>query len=170
MKCQCCKEQEAEWAWQPFGPGETANEYALPGSHTRGFPVVKVCDSCKRAFQTGDFPVRFEYKGFKYVAKDHNVSEVDPHLWDGGKSTFASARGDGVMIMKDAPGDSELVAIVCDDQPAFVHLFIAAPDLMAACEQVATAFEHTAEYRLDSAQHLAIASVHAALASARGER
>jgi hypothetical protein len=42
MKCQVCKQEQAEWAWQPFGPNETPDSYTLIGSHYRGFPVIKV--------------------------------------------------------------------------------------------------------------------------------
>jgi hypothetical protein len=74
MKCQCCKNEEATWAWQPFGLGETT-VFTLPGNHHRGFPVIKVCDKCKVAFQSGRSEVTFTYKKVRYVGKDHKVEQ-----------------------------------------------------------------------------------------------
>src|SRR5438874_46670 len=75
-KCQCCHEQEASYAWQPFGPSEdNVATFTLLGNHYRGFPAIKVCYSCKSAFETGDFPVRFTYKNFHYIGQNHEVRE-----------------------------------------------------------------------------------------------
>lgn len=63
-KCKICKSRDAEWSWQPFGPGETSNLFATPGSHYRGFPVVKVCDDCKRNYQSG-IPTIVNFRGEK---------------------------------------------------------------------------------------------------------
>ena len=43
--------QPADWAWQPFGPSEDYNCFTTPGSHYRGFPVLKLCDEHKTAIQ-----------------------------------------------------------------------------------------------------------------------
>src|SRR6266516_2410380 len=135
MKCQCCHEQEVSYAWQPFGPGKDANTaFTLPGNHYRGFPVIKVCFACKSAIETGDFPVHFTYKGFRYIARGNEVKEVKPSFWDGGTSDL-NGLGSATMIMKDAPDGSELVAMVVD--PTFVPSFVALPDLIEACEQIA---------------------------------
>jgi len=45
--CYVCHEHEAIYAWQPFGPGDDYNCFTSPGSHYRGFPVIKVCDDCR---------------------------------------------------------------------------------------------------------------------------
>ena len=52
-KCRVCKENDGTWAWQPFGPNDTPDSFTLLGSHYRGFAVIKICDNCKRRFQTG---------------------------------------------------------------------------------------------------------------------
>ena len=62
-KCERCKRMnketigEALWAWQPFGPDEQPS-YSLLGSHYRGFPVIKICDDCKKeteaSFRAGE--------------------------------------------------------------------------------------------------------------------
>src|SRR6266498_1969215 len=127
MKCQMCQCEQAVWAWQPLGPSETPDSYALIGSHARGFPIIKVCSSCKSAFQTGDFPVHFEYKGFRYSGQHHEVRQVKPSFWDGG-TTSLNLSGSATMIMQDTPDGSELVALVTD--PSFVASFVAAPDLI----------------------------------------
>jgi hypothetical protein len=75
MKCQCCKEEEALFAWQPFGPDGNPASYTTLGSHYRGFPVIKVGLACKTAFTSGDFEVEFVYKRTHYVGKDHQISE-----------------------------------------------------------------------------------------------
>lgn len=167
MKCQCCKEQQAEWAWQPFGPSEdTKTAFVLPGNHYRGFPVIKVCYTCKSAFETGDFPVFFEYKGYKYVGKDHKVVEVNPTFYDGGTTVLGN--GSGTMIMKDGPDEDQLIAVVAETE--WIAAFVAVPDLIEACKMIADAFSETAEYRLTSAQDSAIVRACNALACARGER
>jgi hypothetical protein len=167
MKCQICREQESEWAWQPFGPNDNPATYALLGSHYRGFPVVKVCILCKSAFLAGDFEVRFEYKGFKYIGKDHKVREENPSFYDGGTTDFNHTSVS--MVMRDMPGDmsDELIAVVCESE--WLAAFVALPDLMAACEQIANVFRDTADYRLTSEQGMAIASAHNALARAQGK-
>jgi hypothetical protein len=76
VKCQCCQEQEAVYAWQPFGPGEDANTFMLLGHHYRGFPVIKTCHNCTTAFMSDDAPVSFSYKGSRYVGQNHEVREV----------------------------------------------------------------------------------------------
>ena len=134
MKCHACHQEEAQWAWQPFGPDETPDSFQLLGSHYRGFPVVKVCSTCKSAFQTGDFVVRFPYKGHRFLARDHTVQYEEVSLWNGGTSTPASlADQSATMIMQDTIGDSELVALVFN--PPLVNAFIAAPGLIKACEE-----------------------------------
>lgn len=137
MKCQICKIEQAEWAWQPFGPNESPDSYMLLGSHYRGFPVIKVGDSCKSAFQTGDFEVQFEYKGHHFLGKDHKVKEIHISLWDGGTTTLwpdSHDQASATMIMKDAIGPSELVALVL--VPELVHAFTVAPQLVEACEEL----------------------------------
>ncbi len=158
MKCQCCHKQEVRFAWQPLGPGEDANTFSLLGNHSRGFPVIKVCSSCKSAFQTGDFPVYFTYKGFRYVGRNHEVRQVKPSLWDGG-TTDLNGQGSATMIMRDTPDGSELVALVAD--PAFVASFVVVPDLMDACEQITRVFAD--DNGLTRAQSLAVAKVRVTL-------
>lgn len=77
MKCKVCK-QEAEWAWQPFGPSDdTRTSFTSLGWHYRGFPVVKTCDECKKKFEQGE-TLTFTYKKVEYTAnlKD-GVKPVD---------------------------------------------------------------------------------------------
>lgn len=64
-KCNICRENEATWAWQPFGPNDTPDSFTLPGSHYRGFAVVKVCDSCKVEIQDRK-SLYFSYKRRRY--------------------------------------------------------------------------------------------------------
>lgn len=66
-KCQGCKQEGAEWAWQPFGPGEKAT-FCFLGSHYRGFPVIKVGDKCKESIEAGRYS--FEYRGEAYIVQD----------------------------------------------------------------------------------------------------
>jgi hypothetical protein len=176
MKCHACHQEEAQWAWQPFGPDETPESFQLLGSHYRGFPVVKVCSTCKSAFQTGDFVVRFTYKGHRFVAKDHTVQYEEVSLWNGGTTTAASLADQSVtMLMQDTIGEPRLIALVLD--PSFVHAFLAAPGLIKACEE-ALALRDTLERSLHSshvekadrdALFLAFASIAVALREARPE-
>src|SRR2546421_291439 len=176
MKCQACHERETQWAWQPFGPDETPESFQLLGSHSRGFPIVKVCSACKSAFQTGDFVVRFTYKGHRFLAQDHAVQYEEVSLWNGGTSTLASlADQSATMLMRDTIREPELVAMVLD--PAFVNAFIAAPSLIKACEEV-LALRDTLERYLHyssvekadrDAILLAFASIAVALREARPE-
>ncbi len=178
MKCHACHEQEAHWAWQPFGPEKTPESFQLLGSQYRGFPVVKVCSPCKLAFQTGDFVVRFSYKGHRFIAKDHTVQYEEVSLWNGGTSTMASlADQSATMLMQDTIGEPHLVAMVLD--PTLVNAFIAAPGLIKACEE-AVALRDTLErylhysYDVEKADRdailLAFASIAVMLREARPER
>jgi hypothetical protein len=72
-KCACCSTDEAEWAFQPFGPSEeVASAFMTLGSHYRGFPSLQVCDACKSAIQEGR-PVYFSYKKALYMAERWQV-------------------------------------------------------------------------------------------------
>ncbi|HUT15487.1 MAG TPA: hypothetical protein VMY98_04505 [Anaerolineae bacterium] len=75
-KCRVCKEREAEWSWQPFGPAESSAEtFATPGWHYRGFAVIPICDDCKDRVQMGD-GVQFDYKGVTYATIDGQPHET----------------------------------------------------------------------------------------------
>ncbi len=72
-KCRVCKEREAEWSWQPFGPAEDSREtFTVPGWHYRGFAVIPVCDQCKKRIQAGA-TVQFDYKRTTYTCIDDEV-------------------------------------------------------------------------------------------------
>jgi hypothetical protein len=62
MKCRVCKSNEAEWSGPPMGPGSDNDTFTLPGSHYRGFAVIKVCTACKEQIEQGH-PVTVIYKG-----------------------------------------------------------------------------------------------------------
>lgn len=69
MKCQACerKQYPVTWAWQPFGPDDDIEQsFVLPGSHYRGFPVIKLCTSCKYAVQH-EHKLSFSYRGNTYM-------------------------------------------------------------------------------------------------------
>ena len=66
MKCQICKTHKSEWSWQPFGPDESPLSFTTPGSHYRGFTVVKICDACKQNLESGK-PVEFIHKNEHYT-------------------------------------------------------------------------------------------------------
>lgn len=68
---------EAEWAWQPFGPGEDVNCLTLPGSHYRGFPTVAVCEECKDKVAEGS-PPQFEYRKDIYVVFEDGQVHKSP--------------------------------------------------------------------------------------------
>ena len=137
MKCQACKRQESElWAWQPFGPGEDIRTmFMVPGSHYRGFPIIKVCDSCKNDFEHGDFAVRFEYKGHKYIGENHQVREVDASLWLG-EECVPSELNDApaIYLNRDTAKGIDVAAIVYQDNADLIPLFLSAPQLVEACE------------------------------------
>lgn len=138
MKCQICKEQEVAYAWQPFGPNETPDSYTLIGSHYRGFPVIKACSSCKMAFQSGDFPVKFEYQGHHFVGENHRIKEVNVSLWLG-ESHRTSELTDAIpvrAIMRDALHGIDIAALVFDDSSDLIASFLAAPQLVEACREL----------------------------------
>lgn len=178
MKCQACKEQEAAWAWQPFGPDEKPDCYTLLGSHYRGFPVIKVCNSCKSAFETGDFPVTFAYKGRRFIGKEHEVHEVSPLLWVGetykpSELNSAPARA----IMRDTPKGIDVAALVYEDNSDLLPAFLSAPALVEACQELER-LRYKIEFylqrgleagRIDEGYYrqimLALANIHVALQS-----
>lgn len=73
-KCRTCNENEATWAWQPFGPNDTPDSFALLGSHYRGYAVVKVCDDCKRLFQVGNALV-FKFQSVLYKVTNRGATK-----------------------------------------------------------------------------------------------
>lgn len=79
-KCQACKAQDVEWAWQPFGPGSRTTFTTL-GSHYRGFLVVKVCDTCKRDFLAGQI-VDFTCNGARFIGDKWDIRQVPAYVED----------------------------------------------------------------------------------------
>ena len=79
MKCHACRGTFAEWSWQPFGPDPNGS-FAAPGYHYRGFPVIKVCDSCKKRVEEKS-TVHFSYKGKPYTVHQgvivNNISQAE---------------------------------------------------------------------------------------------
>lgn len=114
MKCQCCKNEEAVFAWQPFGPDTTPARYTALGSHYRGFPVIKVCTCCKDTFTSGD-EVSFVYKQTRYVGKDHKVEEKIYTNWK--EAEEAMNRGETVRVeVEPFPIDPHLLQLAQDLQ------------------------------------------------------
>ena len=79
-KCKLCREREAEWAWQPFGPDEEVASFSFLGSHYRGFPVIKVCDPCKQDIERtlavgGSIVFSYKNKLYRATADDVKVEE-----------------------------------------------------------------------------------------------
>lgn len=138
MKCQACKQEEAEWAWQPFGPGSDANVFALLGNHTRGFPIIKVGDSCKNGFQRDHFPVRFEYKGHKYITEQYQVREIGASLWLG-EECVPSELNDApaIYINRDTAAKGiDVAAIVYMDNADLIPAILSSPQLAEVCEEL----------------------------------
>ncbi len=50
IKCEHCKTNEAVWAMQIIPGNDGRPSFTLPGSHYRGFPVLKVCNGCREHF------------------------------------------------------------------------------------------------------------------------
>lgn len=68
--CKFC-EQNADWAWQPFGPGESPFSFTTLGSHYRGFAVIKICNDHKIKIEwarDNNRPSIFIYGPNKYQA------------------------------------------------------------------------------------------------------
>lgn len=80
-KCQICRHKEAINAWQPFGPGPTPKTFTVLGHHYRGFPVIKVCESCKNDLKAG-IPCDFELKGKRYIGTTEGVIEIPDYVDD----------------------------------------------------------------------------------------
>lgn len=126
MKCQSCKGDQAVWAWQPFGPDDSPFTFTALGSHYRGFPVIKICDSCYRLVAKDGAALRFAYKGREYECYEGDVRPIQPfELWDGGTTDFRTTVNgrevrEGVMLCRDNPTGHDIVGVV------------AGPDLAAA--------------------------------------
>jgi len=77
-KCQCCKKQEATWAWQPFGPDPTLYLFCELGWHYRGFPSIRVCDECKKliswASEADRYVFHFTFEKQSYYLHGNNIS------------------------------------------------------------------------------------------------
>ena len=81
--CQTCNINEAIWAWHPFGPADDDDHcFTTLGSHYRGFPIVKVCDECKRDIENGS-PKEFEIRGKRFIGNcNRDILEVPPYVDD----------------------------------------------------------------------------------------
>lgn len=80
-RCVSCK-QEADYIWQPFGPGEIMI-FAAPGFHYRGFAALPLCDACKVRLETDDAEghphlIRFVYRKEGYSGTRH-LLDVNPY-------------------------------------------------------------------------------------------
>jgi hypothetical protein len=75
-KCRICG-AVANWSWQPFGPAAEAprSGFTRSGWHYRGFPVVPVCESCKRDIEH-DVSVAFAWRGQHYALVGDEVQFV----------------------------------------------------------------------------------------------
>ncbi len=74
-KCQICGEKIGEFAWQPFGPADSCRDddaFMAPGSHYRGFPVLKICWNCKGELQNGE-NVSFTYQKMNFEARGEGL-------------------------------------------------------------------------------------------------
>jgi hypothetical protein len=76
MKCRICRKEQASWSWQPLGPAENADCFALAGHHTRGFLIYKVCQSCKQQIQAGT-RFSFDYKDVNYAGTIHHIESME---------------------------------------------------------------------------------------------
>lgn len=75
-KCQILKGQEADWAWQPFGPSDNPlGSFTMLGSHYRGFPVIKISDEAYCRIHAGE-TLNFTYQQRLYTVKADGVYEV----------------------------------------------------------------------------------------------
>lgn len=79
-KCVSCKINEAEWAFQPFGPDEKFS-VSLLGWHYRGFAVIKLCNDCKDELVDHN-GFEFDYQGNHYIMDDGECVEVPPFVSD----------------------------------------------------------------------------------------
>ena len=129
MKCQICRNDEATWSWQPWGPHGGPLSFALKGGHYKGWPAVKLCQFCKRVrienIQESGVPLRFQFKGQEYVF-DGKRPPFEEYLWNGGTSSDGNG-GDVEMICRYTPTGHDIVAIVyTDDAPGLADEIIKA--------------------------------------------
>lgn len=68
--------KQYDWAWQPFGPDHSILSFAFPGSHYRGFPVIKISDEERQIIRSGK-PFNFRYRGVRYIVANGNVRQAD---------------------------------------------------------------------------------------------
>lgn len=82
--CQVCKDKthEIAWAWQPFGPDESALCFTSLGWHYRGFPVIKVCSQCHEDIQLESAYVEFTYQGQHYIVDGDIIRAVPAYVSD----------------------------------------------------------------------------------------
>lgn len=128
-RCQICRAPgvEAEWSWQPWGPGDEALTFTLAGSHYRGFPAIPICSFCKEERVKAGETVTFTYRKVEYRCVAARTP-VAVSLWDGG--TTVGLDGDAstaTMLCRDTPTGHEIVALVSDP-----HL---ASEIVAAMDQ-----------------------------------
>jgi hypothetical protein len=90
MKTQKCSrigcENEAEYAWQPFGPDSSPiGTFTMLGWHYRGFPTLKLCGDCHDNITLPNTPtsepvMHFVYKSHGYWWDNAKKSFVEPPL------------------------------------------------------------------------------------------
>lgn len=149
MRCQICEAEEITWAWQPLGPDQDVKKaFVLLGSHTRGFPVVKVGDACKKSIQAG-VETTYTYKHRQYTANQATrpafyPADIHTDLWHGGTGSWNSdGTGECTLICRDIEGvpneTHDIVALVVD--PMLAELLIVAPQLLTCAEILRKIFD-----------------------------
>jgi hypothetical protein len=77
-RCKVCGQLVAfGYSWQPCGPSDSSRDnFAYPGWHYRGFPVVFICEDCKERIERGD-TVTFEYHKQQFKLEGNEISKVE---------------------------------------------------------------------------------------------
>lgn len=82
-KCQTCDGECWDfYAFQPFGPDQQPHKNMTePGSHYRGFPVIKICPECHDRIRRGA-SAEFTYKKVRYITASGDTFPVPEYVSD----------------------------------------------------------------------------------------
>jgi hypothetical protein len=107
---------------------------SLPAGSGRFIPHLEI----KRRGLSRPFSVRFEYQGHHFIEKDHQVQEVKASLWLGEshRTSELNASVPVRAIMRDTLHGIDIAALVFEDSADLISVFLVAPSLVAACEEL----------------------------------
>lgn len=156
--CEVCHKNEASGAWKFLGD-DYSEQYLLPeGKHDE--TTIFVCSECLNIFDAGH-QLSFTHNGIEYSAKNRSIYFSDPSYYDFGVMKNDDIGMPAHVMMRTMPNGGNIVSgFLAGTQEC--ALFLAAPELLEACEEMLTAFGDYQEH-FSMQKNMALAGARLAL-------